>query len=120
MTNLEAENLLFALNTMLDVKGICAFKIVRNKRMLEDELKDYFDFKEKIFRKYGEEVDGQLRVDKDSPKFAEFSAEFEELQKQNVDFNFRKITENELIDSGLTAKQMSMIWEWMVEENETV
>lgn len=118
MKCLEAEKLLFALNTMLDVKGICAFKIVRNKRMLEDELKEYFDFKEQIFRKYGEEVDGQLRVDKDSPKFADFEKEISDLQAQEVEFNFRKITENELAESGLTAGQMSAIWDYMVEENE--
>lgn len=118
MKCLEAEKLLFALNTMLDVKGICAFKIVRNKRMLEDELKEYFDFKEKIFRKYGEEVDGQLRVDKDSPKFADFEKEISDLQTQEVEFNFRKITEKELAESGLTAGQMSAIWDYMVEENE--
>lgn len=118
MKCLEAEKLLFALNTMLDVKGICAFKIVRNKRMLEDELKEYFDFKEQIFRKYGEEVDGQLRVDKDSSKFADFEKEISDLQVQEVEFNFRKITENELAESGLTAGQMSAIWDYMVEENE--
>lgn len=117
MKCLEAEKLLFALNTMLDVKGICAFKIVRNKRMLEDELKEYFDFKEKIFRKYGEEVDGQLRVDKDSPKFADFEKEISDLQTQEVEFKFRKITENELAESDLTAGQMNAIWGYMVEEN---
>ena len=111
MKCLEAEKLLFALNTMLDVKGIAGFKIARNMRMIQDELKEYVQFKDQLFRKYGEEKDGQLVVDKDNPNIAEFLHELEKLNQQEVHFDFRKITEEELAESGLTAKQISLIWE---------
>ena len=111
MTNQEAEKLLIDLSTMLDVKGIAGFKIARNMRMIQDELKEYVQFKEQLFRKYGEEKDGQLVVDKDNPNIAEFLHELEKLNQQEVNFDFRKITEEELAESGLTAKQISLIWE---------
>lgn len=115
MTNQQAEKLLNDLSTMLDVKGITGFKIARNMRMIQDELKEYIQFKEGLFRKYGEEKDGQLIVDKNSPNIVDFLAELEKLNQQEVHFDFRKITEEELAESGLTAGQMALIWEWLVD-----
>ena len=115
MTNQQAEKLLNDLSTMLDVKGITGFKIARNMRMIQDELKEYVQFKEGLFRKYGEEKDGQLFVNKDNPNIVEFLAELEKLNQQEVHFDFRKITEEELAESGLTAGQMALIWEWLVD-----
>lgn len=115
MTNQQAEKLLNDLSTMLDVKGIVGFKIARNMRMIRDELKEYFQFKEEVFRKYGTEKDDQLVVEKNNPNIVEFLAELEKLNQQEVHFDFRKITEEELIESGLSAKQMSLIWDYMVE-----
>lgn len=115
MTNQQAEKLLNDLSTMLDVKGITGFKIARNMRMIQDELKEYIQFKEGLFRKYGEEKDGQLFVNKDNPNIVDFLAELEKLNQQEVNFDFRKITEDELAESGLTAGQMALIWEWLVD-----
>ena len=109
----QAENLAIALNTLLDVKGSAGLKIARNLRMINDELKEFYEFKQELFKKYGEEKDGQLIIQKDSPSYPKFIAELEKID-QEVDFNFRKITEDELIESGLTARQMSILWE-MVE-----
>jgi len=116
MTYLQAETLALDLQTMLDVKGITGFKIARNLRMIQDELREYVQFKEGLFRKYGEEKDGQLIVDKDSPNASDFMKELGKLNQQEVQFDFRKITEDELAESGLTAGQMGKIWEWMVDE----
>lgn len=106
----QAENLALSLNSLLDIKGSCGLKIARNLRMINDELKEYYQFKAELFKKYGEEKDGQLVVHKDSPNFPLFAKELNELDHE-IDFDFRKITEEELIESGLTAKQMSLIWE---------
>lgn len=109
----QAEQLGVSLFSLLDVKGSCGLKIARNLRIIQDELKEYYQRKEELFKKYGEEKDGQLIVEKSSPLFEEFSKELNELDL-DVEFPFRKITEQELIDSGLSAKQMALIWE-MVE-----
>lgn len=117
MTNQQAETLALNLQTMLDTKGITGFKIARNLRMIQDELREYIQFKEGLFRKYGEEKDDQLIVDKDSPNISEFLKELDKLNQQEVQFDFRKITEDELAESGLTARQMGLIWEYMVDES---
>ena len=109
----QAEQLGIAMVSLLDTKGSCGLKIARNLRTIQDELKEYYQRKEELFKKYGEEKDGQLIVEKSSPLFEEFTKELNELDL-DVDFPFRKITEQELIDSGLSAKQMTLIWE-MVE-----
>lgn len=110
----QAESLANILNSF-DVKGSCGVKIARNLRMINDELREYFQFKEELFRKYGEEKDGVLMINKESESFPKFMSELQPLLDTEVSFDFRKITEQELADSGLTAKQMAMIWEEMVD-----
>lgn len=110
----QAENLAIALNTLTDIKGVVGFKIARNLRMIQDELREYYQFKEELFRKYGEEKEGSLVVDKDGENFPLFLKELQPLMDAEVSFDFRKITEQELIESGLTSGQMTLLWE-MVE-----
>lgn len=112
----QAEQLGIAMYSLLETKGSCGLKIARNLRMIQDELKEYYQRKEELFKKYGEEKDGQLIVEKTSPNFEEFMKQLNELDL-DVEFPFRKITEQELIDSGLSAKQMAIIWE-MVDGND--
>lgn len=115
MKTFEAEMLGISLETMMDTKGIVGLKIARNHRMIEDELKEYYQFKQELFKKYGEEKDGQLVISKDSENYPLFISELKPLEEQELNFSFRMIKEDELADSGLTARQMAMIWDWMVE-----
>lgn len=110
----QAETLAVSLSTMLDVKGVVGYKIARNLRMINEELKDYYEQKQKLFEKYGTEKDGQMVIERDTEEFKKFMEEFSPVMDQEVNFDFRKITEDELIGSGLSAKQMAMIWD-MVE-----
>lgn len=114
MKQSQAELLSIALNSLMEEKGIVGLKLARNKRMIDDELKEYYEFKQELFKKYGEERDGQLMISKDSKNIDQFLAELKPLDEQEVDFDFRKITEDELAGSNLTARQMASIWE-MVE-----
>lgn len=112
----KADTLLNILSTMLQTKGIVGFKIARNYRMIEEELKEYNDKKMELFKKYGREENGQLIIDKDSENYPLFLEEMKPYNDQEVEFNFRMISEEELIDSGLTAEQMIILSEYMVEE----
>ena len=102
-----AENLL----SLKDIKGSAGVKIARNLRMINDELREYYQFKQELFRKYGEEKDGVLMINKESENFPLFMKEIEPIASQEVDFDFRKITEQELIDSGMTVGQIQLVWE---------
>lgn len=115
MKTSEAELLGIALETMMDTKGVVGLKIARNHRMIADELKEYYEFKQELFKKYGEVKDGQLVISKDSENYPLFAKEMKPLEDQEVSFDFRKITEEELAGSQLTARQMATIWDYMVE-----
>lgn len=112
----QADMLLNVLTTMLQTKGIVGFKIARNYRMISDELKEYNDKKMELFKKYGREENGQIIIDKDSENYPLFLKEIEPYNEQEVQFNFRMITEEELANSELTAEQMLILSEYMVEE----
>ena len=114
----QAEALALSLNSMLNTKGVAGLKIARNLRMINDELKEYYERKQELFRKYGEEKGDQLVVDKDSENYPLFIKELEPLANEEVEFNFRKLTENDLAESGLTAGQMGLLWDWMVQTDE--
>lgn len=116
MKTSQAESLSIALNSLMEEKGIVGLKLARNKRMIDDELKEYYEFKQELFKKYGEEKDGNLVIAKDSENYPLFMKEIEPLENQEVNFDFRKISEDELAGSTLTARQMNAIWEWMVDD----
>ena len=117
MKQSQAKLLSLSLNSMMEEKGIVGLKLMRNKRMIDDELKEYYEFEAELFKKYGEEKEGQLVISKDSENYKKFLEEIAPLNDAEVNFEFRKLTEEELAQSNLTANQMAVIWEYMVDGN---
>lgn len=112
----EAENLAMSLQTMLETKGVVGYKIARNLRMINDELKDYYQFKQTLFEKYGELAeDGNLIIKKDSANYQDFLKEYEPVMNQEVEFDFKKITEEEFENGDLTAEQILILSEYFGE-----
>lgn len=114
MKLLQAKLLSVALNSMMEEKGIVGFKLMRNKRMIDEELREYYGIEEQLFHKYGKEEKGEYIISKDTENYEQFLKEIEPYNNEEVSFEFRKITEEELANSNLTANQMAVIWEWMV------
>ena len=110
MKTSQAENLLINLDSLTECKGSIGFKIAYNIRKLSDELREYVQFKQELFKKYGEEVEGNLVINKESENFPLFVKELNELDT-DIEIPLTKFSEKDLIDSGLSAKQMSLIWE---------
>lgn len=110
MNTQKAESLLINLEQLENCKGSLGFKIAYNIRKLKEELREYFQFKEDIFRKYGNEVDGNLTISQESENFPLFIKELNELNT-DIDISLMKISQKELEESNLTAKEMAMIWE---------
>ena len=110
MKTSQAENLLINLDSLTECKGSIGFKIAYNIRKLSDELREYVQFKAELFKKYGEENDGQLMINRESPNFSSFIKELNDLDTE-IEIPLMKFTEKDLVDSGLSAKQMSLIWE---------
>ena len=114
MKQSQAEILSFNLNSMMNEKGSIGLKLMRNKRMIDDELQEYYQFKEELFKKY---ADGKDVINPTTENGKAFLQEFQPIADLEVNFDFRKISEEELAQSGLTASQMAIIWESMVDGN---
>jgi len=115
----QAENLSFLMRGMMNCKGAVGVKIARNFRMIDDELTEYRKARIEVFRKYGKEDGDNIRVDKDSENYPLFLKELDPLDNMEVDFSFRKITEDELNESALTSQQMIILMDnGMVEEKD--
>ena len=110
MKTSQAEQLLINLDSLTECKGSIGFKIAYNIRKLSDELKEYVQFKQELFKKYGEEVEGNLVINKESENFPLFIKELNELDTE-IEIPLMKFNEKDLVESGLTAKQMAQIWE---------
>ena len=108
----QVEIIKSVLETMLDTKGIVGYKIARNLRMVNEELIEYEEVKRELFRKYGREENNQLIIDRDSENYPLFLDELKPYQEQEVEFDFKKITEDELAESGLSANQMMFLMEY--------
>lgn len=109
MTIKEADLMVQVLNTMLQIKGIVGYKIARNLRMINEELKEYNQIKQELFEKYGTEQDGKLIIDKFSDNYTNYLKEIAEYENQEVNFEFRKITDEELQNGDLTAEQILIL-----------
>jgi len=112
MKQSEAKLLSISLKSM-DEKGKVAVKIARNIRMIDDELKEYYQYEAELFKKYGEEKDGQLVIDKNSDNYQKFLNEMQPLDNEEVSFNFRRFTDEELENSSLNVNQVLLLMEYM-------
>lgn len=112
----QADNIALMLNTMLQVKGIVGYKIARNLRMINEELKEYNQIKQELFQKYGEEKEGSLIIDKSSENYSLFTKEIEPYENQEVNFDFKLITDEELQNGDLTAEQVLILSEYFLEQ----
>ena len=112
MKQSEAKLLSISLKSM-DEKGKVAVKIARNIRMIDDELKEYYQYEAELFKKYGEEKDGQLVIDKNSENYQSFLKEMQPLDNEEVSFNFRRFTDEELENSSLNVNQVLLLMEYM-------
>ena len=101
----------------MEEKGKVAVKIARNIRMIDDELKEYYQYEAELFKKYGEEKDGQLVIDKNSENYQKFLNEMQPLDNEEVSFNFRRFTDEELENSSLNVNQVLLLMEYMGADN---
>ena len=111
----EADKIATVLLNMLQIKGIVGYKIARNLRMINDELKEYNDIKQDLFHKYGTEKDGNLIIEKSSENYSLYLKEIEPYEDQDVSFDFKKITDEELQNGDLTAEQILVLSEYFEE-----
>lgn len=112
----QANQLSESLSTMMNVRGKVGFKIAYNKRKIDEELREYLRFKQELFQKYGEEKDGVLQIFKGSDGYQKYLEEIAPIEDEDIQFDFKLFTEDELGSSDLTANQIYFLLENFMEE----
>lgn len=113
---IKAEQLAQMLEGMLkDAKGITAYALAKNLRIIKTELQEYLDTKTKLFEQYGTREGDKITIAKDSPNFQKFMDEISIFEKENINFEFRKLKEEDLINSGLNGEQMYLLSEYFID-----
>ena len=107
----QANQLSESLSTMMNVRGKVGFKLAYNKRKIDEELREYLKFKQELFQKYGEEKDGMLQIFKGSDGYQKYLEEIAPIEDEDIQFNFKYFTEEELEDTDLTAQQIYFLME---------
>lgn len=98
-----------------DAKGITGYALAKNLRLIRSELKEYYDKKTELFTKYGKKDGAIIVIDKDSPNYQKFLEEMKVFENEEVNIEFRKIKEDEIISSGLNGEQMFLLNEYIIE-----
>ena len=94
----EAEINLQAMASIMQEKmpRKASMAVAKNLRKYNDELKEYFEQKNELVRKYGKEVDGQYIIEESSDNFKQFLEEIRPLANAEIDIDTMKVTYDEL------------------------
>ena len=117
LKTIQADNLLSAFSMMMkNCKGIVGYALAKNVRLLNTELTEYNNIKQELFRKYGEEDKGQLVIKKESDNFQKYLEEIKPYNDIEIEIDFMKVKEKDLIDSGLTGEEMYLLLDYIKED----
>lgn len=120
LTNIEADNLLQALNNISDkVSGKSAYIIARNIRKLDDELQEYIKIKNEIIIKYGEKgEDGLYNIQINTDAFENYVAEMSKYMDIEINVDIMMIPPDDIFDTQLTAADILSIDLIIMEEED--
>ncbi|MCC8097874.1 MAG: hypothetical protein LIO44_04840 [Eubacterium sp.] len=104
LNNFQMEEMVGALKSLLSRRDKIGYFAARNTMILREALTEYFIFKERLIRKYGEEqFDGegkalnQISINPGMKGFEEFSKEFEAVGKIEHEVNLMILPFEEVI-----------------------
>jgi hypothetical protein len=80
----------------------------RLAKLVGDEFKLYEEHKNELFKKYGEENDGMVTIEKE--KFVEFNKEHEDLLTAEKDINVQDLWSSELTIDSVAAIETDEIY----------
>ena len=84
-----------------DLNITLAFKLSKDLKKIEEELKIFEEKRMGLFKKYGEEKEGQMQVSKSN--FEPFLKELEELLSVKVNIEFNKLKMSQIEGVKLSA-----------------
>ena len=119
--NYQMDNMLRALEPLLERRDIIGYAAARNARLLREQLTEYHGVRDELVEKYGErELDeegnetGRMRVSPSSERFRDFIDELQRYADISHDFDPFRIKYTEAI-GNLSGQEMLAV-DWMFED----
>lgn len=120
--NIEMERMIDALKKHLERTDLIGYAAARNTRILQTESQEYYNRRDELVRKYGEEEldangnpTGRVNLQISSPSFVEYSKEIEEWAFIEHEPDIFKIPASEVI--GKLSGTDILAIDWMIEED---
>ena len=101
------------------LRGVVSYRLAKLSKQVKELFKDFNDTRETIFRKYAEEVDGEIKVDKDSESFKKIEAELTEVLEEEVNLDFKKIKVSDMVNTDISPNDFEML-SWLFEDDDAV
>lgn len=119
---LNSRNVLIKLNNTAGMSSVVAYRVGKNIKLLDDELKSYDDARTKVLEEAAnKDKDGKAIIDEatrqyDIPedKLQEALQEIEKLQDEDINIDIRKVTVEDINKAELTPRELMSI-EFMLE-----
>lgn len=117
-TNLQLQTYFDILNEVASkVTGKLAYLVTKNARVISNELNEYTIIRNDNIRKYGQEIDGQIKLAYDSPEYTDFCKVMAEYDNIELDVKILKAKPEDLYTSQLNAVEMDRL-SFMIDEEE--
>lgn len=122
LMNVEMETMLGQVQSVLGHVDKVGYVAARNTRLLNTALTEYFQIKQELIYKYGEQemidgkTTGRIAVTPDSKHFKEFEKEFSEIATIEHEVELMKLNYNEVI--GILSGEEILKLDWMLEDEE--
>lgn len=122
LMNVEMETMLGQVQSVLGHVDKVGYVAARNTRLLNTALTEYFQIKQELIYKYGEQemidgkTTGRIVVTPDSKHFKEFEKEFSEIATIKHEVELMKLNYNEVV--GILSGEEILKLDWMLEDEE--
>lgn len=116
-SNLEMEKMLASLKPILLQRNKIGYIAARNTRTLQENLTEYFKFKNNLIEKYGEHERDEkgnmlpnICVKPDMPNFEKFKSEYKEIAAIEHNVELMKLKYEEVIDILSGEEILELTW----------
>lgn len=111
-----------ALGRCNSVTGFPGMIIAIARRKMQEEISEYIQEKQGIFKKYGQKKDDGWIIPKDSPDFQKAMDEIVQMATYQTEVNIPQFSENDFVQKfqsdSLTAENYEILYEIFVRREE--
>ena len=116
LSNIELEEILFCLQSVLNHRDKIGYIAARNTRIIREELTEYFKYKQELLTKYGkiDKESQSMSIFPDSPNFELFIKEMDQIKDIQHDIGLMTIKYDDTV--GILTGNEILQLEFMLED----